>query len=98
MRSTHLSLVAVYSTTSVCVNDRMYYLVAPEGDARKCECDMAPCQNVCRDQKFSAPKGIRSLTDDNFGKLTREDIIKGALATYGYNGRGEQDHQHHRNG
>jgi GH18 family chitinase len=24
--------------TSVCVNNRMYYLVAPEGDAKKCEC------------------------------------------------------------
>jgi GH18 family chitinase len=76
--------------TSVCVNDRMYYLVAPEGDAKKCECerttDMGPCQNVCRDQKFSAPKGIGSLTDDDFGKLTRDDIVKGALASYGYNG------------
>ena len=49
---------------------------------------MDPCQNVCWDQKFSAPKGISSLTDDDFGKLTRDDIIiKGALATYGYNGR-----------
>ena len=79
------------SATSVCVNDRMYYLVAPDGDAKKCECerntDMGPCQTVCRDQKFSAPKGIGSLTDNDFGKLTRDDIVKGALATYDYNGR-----------
>ena len=48
---------------------------------------MAACQNVCRDQKFSAPKGIGSLMDDDFGKLTRDDIIiRGALATYSYNG------------
>lgn len=77
--------------TSVCVNDKMYYLVAPEGDANECKCervtDMGPCQTICRDQKFSAPKGIGSLTDDEFGKLTRDDIVKGALATYGYNGR-----------
>jgi hypothetical protein len=89
VKGAYLSLVAVYRTTSVCVND-MYYLVAPEGDAKKCECDMAPCQNVCRDQKSSAPEGIGSLTDDDFGKLTRDDIIKGALAMYGYNGRGNK--------
>ena len=52
---------------------------------------MAACQNVCRDQKFSAPKGIGSLMDDDFGKLTRDDIIiKGPLATYSYNGRGNK--------
>jgi hypothetical protein len=76
--------------TSVCVNDKKYYLVAPEGEANKCECervtDMGPCQTICRDQKFSAPKGIDSLTDDDFGKLTRDDIVKGALATYVHNG------------
>jgi hypothetical protein len=44
-------------------------------------------QTICLSQKFSAPKGIGSLTDDDFGKLTRDDIVKGALATYGYNGR-----------
>jgi hypothetical protein len=41
-------------------------------------------------KRFSAPEGIGSPTDDDFGKLTREDIIKGALATYGYNDRGNK--------
>jgi hypothetical protein len=33
--------------TLVCVNDKMYYLVAPKGNARKCECkrttNIGPC-------------------------------------------------------
>lgn len=77
--------------TSVCHKDRLYYLVAPEGDARVCKCQSSggpgPCQTTCRDNKFSAPKGIGSLKDNDFGKLTKEDIVKGALASWVHNGR-----------
>ncbi|KAM0331444.1 hypothetical protein ACHAQA_003120 [Verticillium albo-atrum] len=75
--------------TSVCHNSKLYYLVQPDGDARICKCESSggpgPCQTTCRDGKFSAPKGIGSLTDSDFGKLTKEDIVKGALATWRYN-------------
>lgn len=41
------------NATSVCVNNNMYYLVVPKGDARECECerntDIGPYQTICRD-------------------------------------------------
>lgn len=79
------------SATSVCHNKKMCYLVAPEGDAHECKCQNTggpgPCRNTCWDNKFSAPKGIGSLKDNDFGKLTKEDIVKGALASWVHNDR-----------
>ena len=54
----------IVKATSICHNDKMYYLVAPEDDAVECYCefnDGGPCNRIYVDNKFSAPKGIDSL-------------------------------------
>ncbi|KAL2868998.1 uncharacterized protein BJX67DRAFT_387104 [Aspergillus lucknowensis] len=77
--------------TGACVDDKQYYLVYPDGDASVCECehitDAGPCQNVCRDNKFSVPPGLDSLKDGSFGGITKEDLIKGSVRTWIQNGR-----------
>ncbi|KAL8366609.1 hypothetical protein RB595_010461 [Gaeumannomyces hyphopodioides] len=79
------------STTSVCHDNRLYYLVHPDGDAVSCKCerdsDMGPCQRQCRNNKFSAPVGLDSLNGGSFGRVTKEDIVIGSLATWLHNGR-----------
>jgi hypothetical protein len=79
------------SATGACVDDKLYYLASPEGDARVCKCevlgDKGACQTICKDQKFSAPKGLDSLDGSEFGGITTEDLIKGAVRTYLQNGQ-----------
>ncbi|GKZ81630.1 hypothetical protein AnigIFM56816_006151 [Aspergillus niger] len=78
--------------TGVCVDNRQYYLVYPDGDATDCTCkiinDSGPCQTVCKDVKFSAPKGIENISGDNsyFG-ITTNDLVKGSVRTWIANGR-----------
>lgn len=67
--------------TKVCVNDKLYYLVHPDGQSRDC------AEGGCIDNKFQAPKGLDSLKNSDFGGVTKEDIVRGALATWEYNGR-----------
>lgn len=76
--------------TGACVDGQQYYLVYPDGDARECHevCyDHGPCNKVCNDNKFSAPPGLDSLTDGNFGGITRADLIKGSVRTWKQNGK-----------
>lgn len=78
------------SETRVCHDDRLYYLVYPKGDARictPCPAKDSPCQEKCRTNSFSAPVGLDSLSGDSYGKMTKEDIVNGSLATWVSNGR-----------
>ncbi|EPS35532.1 hypothetical protein H072_11031 [Dactylellina haptotyla CBS 200.50] len=75
--------------TGICFEDRLYYLVHPEGSARPCECvklsDHGPCQTVCREGKFSVPVGLGDL--GRFGGVTKEDLIIGSVRTWLKNGK-----------
>ncbi|KAI8157845.1 hypothetical protein K4K49_005092 [Colletotrichum sp. SAR 10_70] len=77
----------ITKATSVCHNGILYHLVPPKDNARVCECkkdtDHGPCQNVCRDNKFSAPVGLSRLKD--FGNLSVDDLVKGSVETWLYN-------------
>ncbi|KAF9873540.1 hypothetical protein CkaCkLH20_08999 [Colletotrichum karsti] len=81
---------ATADATRVCVDGRLYYLVNPDGDSQVCGCqaaDHGPCQKVCHDNKFSAPVGLGSLQNQDFGDVTKEALVKGALATWSFNGQ-----------
>ncbi|KAL8371943.1 hypothetical protein RB595_001650 [Gaeumannomyces hyphopodioides] len=74
----------------VCNNGRLYYLVQPKGDATTCWCnyyDNGHCNRACANNKFSAPTGLGSLNMEDYGGVTKEDIVAGALATWSYNGK-----------
>lgn len=76
----------------VCVDDWQYYLAYPDGDATKCTCeqvtDVGPCQTICRDNKFSAPKGIEYISDgNNYNGITKTELVKGSVRTWIGNGR-----------
>ncbi|RHZ62529.1 hypothetical protein CDV55_107218 [Aspergillus turcosus] len=78
--------------TGVCVDNWQYYLAYPDGDATKCTCervtDVGPCQTICRDQKFSAPKGIEYISDgNNYNGITKTELVKGSVRTWIGNGR-----------
>jgi hypothetical protein len=78
--------------TGVCVDNWQYYLAYPDGDATKCTCervtDAGPCQTICRDQKFSAPKGIEYISDGhNYNGITKTELVKGSVRTWIGNGR-----------
>ncbi|RYP62222.1 hypothetical protein DL771_009821 [Monosporascus sp. 5C6A] len=70
----------VQRQTGVCYNNRIYFLAMVEGDPKECtEAD-------CEDGKFAAPKGITGLNGQDYGGLTRDDIVAGAMRTYVKNG------------
>ncbi|KAL5360965.1 hypothetical protein BJX96DRAFT_151156 [Aspergillus floccosus] len=79
--------------TEVCFqpgNDQ-YFIVYPKDDAKACECvprpDGGPCQNTCRDNKFSKPPGLDKLDGTLFAGLTKEDLVTGAVRTWIQNGK-----------
>ncbi|GLA49848.1 hypothetical protein CBS147343_3007 [Aspergillus niger] len=78
--------------TGVCVDNRQYYLVYPDGHATDCTCkiinDSGPCQTVCKDNKFSAPNGIQYISGENsYYGITANDLVKGSIRTWIANGR-----------
>ncbi|KAL2831692.1 putative necrosis-inducing factor-domain-containing protein [Aspergillus cavernicola] len=78
--------------TGVCVDESQYYLAYPDGEATKCTCehvtDAGPCRTICRDNKFSAPKGIEYISDGkNYDGVTKNDLIKGSVRTWIKNSR-----------
>jgi hypothetical protein len=75
--------------TGACVENKLYYIASPEGDARICKCEpqeKGPCQTESRVQKFTAPKGLDSLDGTDFGRITKEELITGSVRTYLHNG------------
>ncbi|KAF1835102.1 glycoside hydrolase [Decorospora gaudefroyi] len=75
--------------TGSCVDGKKYYLATPEGDFEICQdvCDGGShCHpQSCRNNKFSAPKGVDYL-GGNFGGITKNDL-KGGVRTWVSNGR-----------
>ncbi|KAM7212489.1 hypothetical protein V8F06_012111 [Rhypophila decipiens] len=66
----------VQQATGVCHNGRIYFLAMVDGDAHECtEAD-------CWDNKFSMPTGLGALDGNDFGGVTKDDIVKGAINTW----------------
>ena len=57
--------------TKGCVDDKLYYLVAAEGEAQTC--NVVQCSN----SKFKVPPGLTSLDGKSFGGVTVADLITG---------------------
>ncbi|THC87759.1 hypothetical protein EYZ11_012794 [Aspergillus tanneri] len=77
--------------TGACVDGKQYYLVYPDGKSKVCKCqivtDHGLCQTICRNNKFSMLLALDSLTDGNFGDITKEDLIRGSVRTWIQNGK-----------
>lgn len=76
--------------TGVCVDNRRYYLVFPDGDSKILESSCEGGDDNCAtdryvDNKFSKPPGLDSLGD--FGGITKEDLIKGSVNTWKQNNK-----------
>lgn len=80
------------NATGVCVEGSQYYLAYPDGDATKCTCvpvsTVAPCQIICSDNTFSAPKSIEYISNgNNYNGITTTELVKGSIRTWIKNGR-----------
>ncbi|GKZ37253.1 hypothetical protein AbraIFM66950_008710 [Aspergillus brasiliensis] len=85
-------------STYACYNDKLYYLVHPDGKWRGCpdkdkntlktDCvDCGPTSTSCDDQTyFTAPPGLSSLGSGAWGNITLSDLIIGSVRTYVANG------------
>ncbi|KAK8012878.1 chitinase [Apiospora marii] len=62
--------------TGVCYDNRIYFLAMVEGDPRDCT------EIGCEDRTFAAPTGLAGLDGQDYGGLTRDDIVAGAVRTY----------------
>ncbi|KAK3312158.1 hypothetical protein B0H66DRAFT_578425 [Apodospora peruviana] len=70
----------VQQITGVCFKNREYFLAMVDGDPQTCT------EAGCDDNKFSAPRGIEFLKNGDYGGLTKDDIVAGAMSTYIANG------------
>ncbi|PVI01299.1 hypothetical protein DM02DRAFT_706113 [Periconia macrospinosa] len=71
-----------------CVNERLYFLASPEGKARECKQvprEKGGNERRCTNQKFKPPKGLQYLDGTNFGRITKEILIKGSLNSHAAN-------------
>lgn len=77
--------------TGVCVDEKQYYIVCPKDGAEKCDCkiinDHGSCQNVCQDNTFSVPVELETLKNGRFGRITKEQLVKGSVPTWINNGK-----------
>ncbi|KAJ4297051.1 hypothetical protein N0V88_003968 [Collariella sp. IMI 366227] len=76
-------------TTGVCFENKPYYLVSPDGNAKKCEniCyDGGACERVCRDNNLSKLPGLGLLGGMAFGGITKEGLVAGSVRTWAKNG------------
>ncbi|EFE44221.1 class V chitinase, putative [Trichophyton verrucosum HKI 0517] len=81
-----LSVETMHATAS-CVDDKLYYLASPKGDAREYVPYPRGSGGYYRNNKFSAPPGVEFLNHGNsFKGVTLDDIVKGAVHTYKQNG------------
>ncbi|KDB26056.1 hypothetical protein H109_02155 [Trichophyton interdigitale MR816] len=81
-----LSVETMHATAS-CVDDKLYYLASPKGDARVFVPYPRGSGGYYRNNEFSAPPGVEFLNHGNFFKgITLDDIVKGAVNTYKQNG------------
>ena len=80
----------IMEATGACVDGKRYYLAHPDGDAKKCYrqySDSSHTDEVCKNNKFSAPPGLDSLDGNIFGGIKKDDLIKGSVRTYIQNGK-----------
>lgn len=65
--------------TWACWDNRLYYLAAPsDGGAQDCSGGGDGAAVTCRDNLFTAPKGIDSLDGrSEFGGITVTDLVVG---------------------
>ncbi|KAM7183708.1 hypothetical protein V8F20_012513 [Naviculisporaceae sp. PSN 640] len=68
------------SKTGYCYRGTIWYLAMPDGDAEEC------VESGCFENKFSAPTGLAALNGEDYGGLTKDDIIMAAVNTYINNG------------
>jgi len=76
-------------TTHGCYNNKLYYVVYPDGDSKKkiTNCSgQGPCQTTYVNNTFSAPPGIDTIDGTRWGGLTVDTIVAGAVRTYQANG------------
>lgn len=68
----------VAATTWTCVDDKLYYLLAPYGDSFYCN-PSGDGQGVgpCYDGDYSAPEGLDKLDGKAWGGVTKDDFIAG---------------------
>ncbi|EJP62058.1 chitinase-like protein [Beauveria bassiana ARSEF 2860] len=78
--------VDTMSKTWGCYEDKLYYLVVPEGDAYKNVQNPTGPGTHKEKNKFSPPAGVQSLGGDLFGGVTLSDLITGSVRTYKNNG------------
>ncbi|WEW59000.1 hypothetical protein PRK78_004468 [Emydomyces testavorans] len=77
--------VETMRATFGCVDNRLYYLASPKGDAQ-IDSEDANHVPIKIDNMFSAPPGINWLDGKSFGSITVADLIKGSVRTYKQNG------------
>ncbi|EFQ99440.1 hypothetical protein MGYG_02452 [Nannizzia gypsea CBS 118893] len=81
---TYLSVETMHATAS-CVDDQLYYLASPKGEAHTFIPHVRG--GYYRHNKFSALPGIENLNHGNdYRGLTLDDLVKGAVRTYKQNG------------
>ncbi|KAH8882896.1 glycoside hydrolase, partial [Thozetella sp. PMI_491] len=77
------------SSSYACYNGNMYFIASPVGNEQDCEagsCD--GCVPVCVDAHFTKLPGVEKLTTGNqYGGITLQDIISGAVRTKQQNGK-----------
>ncbi|OAA36492.1 chitinase [Metarhizium rileyi] len=69
-----------------CVDNKLYYLASPKGDAKNCLRQGIGYPEKCKDRQFSALPGIEWLDGSSFGGVTLGDLISGSVRTYKANG------------
>jgi len=64
-----------------CFDNRLYYIASPFENSQSCL-----LENVCVPLPFRIPHGVGALDGTNFGRVTREDIVRGSVRTFRANG------------
>ncbi|KAB5549868.1 hypothetical protein GE09DRAFT_1128101 [Coniochaeta sp. 2T2.1] len=74
----------------VCHDNNMYFLIAADGEEQHCWQSNGPDAPVpnwdCLSNPFKLPPGLKALDGSAWGKLTKEDFVKGAVNSFKANG------------
>lgn len=74
---------ATQESTYTCYNDKLYYLVYPDGTEDGCSDDHTA---KCTHKLFTAPPGLDTLGSSRWGGITLSELIEGSVNTYIANG------------
>lgn len=78
--------------TYSCYNNKLYYLVYPQGTYQSCpagvseDCDDCDPPPACDQSYFTAPPGLSTLGSGAWGGITLDDLVQGSVNTYVANG------------